>query len=150
MMLSVTLKIKGGTKMKCWSIWEHLAFQRMLLSMLLRLFKKGQEYHEPDVWQKYVQNSSAFVILGHQEIHYKYDPDTFERKIETESTLWKAGKQVFGSVQRECSWLVQCQQIHQQRWISPYQRLGVISSQKFPFFSLQSFWYLFFQDMFLI
>ena len=41
--------------------------------------------------------------------------NTIETKIETEPRLWKVGRQVFGSVQRGCSWLVQCQQIHQQR-----------------------------------
>ena len=44
----------------------------------------------------------------------------------TEPRYWKIGKQVFGSVQRKCSWLVQSQQIYQQRWISQYQRMGII------------------------
>ena len=29
-----------------------------------------------------------------------------ETKIDTKQEIWKAGKQVFGSVQRECSWLI--------------------------------------------
>ena len=63
------------------------------------------------VWHRhswFCRHSNAFVILGHQEIHYKYDSNNIDTKIETEPRVWKVGKQVFESVQRECSWLVQC------------------------------------------
>ena len=35
--------------------------------------------------------------------HYNYDSNVIETKKETEPTLWKVGKQVFGSVQSECT-----------------------------------------------
>ena len=75
----------------------------------------------------FCRHSNAIIILGHQEIHCKYESSTIETKIETEPRIWKVGKKVFGSVQRECSWLVHYQQIYQQRWTSHHQRLGTIS-----------------------
>ena len=42
-------------KIKCWSIWEHVAFQRMWLLMLLKLFNRG-------IWQKCKE--FGIVILG--------------------------------------------------------------------------------------
>ena len=40
------------------------------------------------------RHSNAYVILGHQEIHYKYNSNTIETKIEAEPRIWKVGKQV--------------------------------------------------------
>ena len=75
-MLSITFKISYRTKMKRWNIWEHVAFQRMWFSMLLRLStgvritwtrclaKVWGGWHRHS-W--FCRQSSAFVILWHQE-----------------------------------------------------------------------------------
>ena len=82
----------------------------------IEAFQQGQEYHEPDVWQKYEEfdidildfADTLLVLLGHQENHDKYDFITIETRVETEPIFLKDSKHVLGSVQRECSWLVQC------------------------------------------
>ena len=98
--------------MKCWNISEHVAFQKIWLSLLLRVFDRGKnliDYMFGNSMRNlhqhllFYRHSHAFVILGHQEIHHKYDCKTFEAKTETELRLWKVGMQVVGSVQRKCS-----------------------------------------------
>ena len=151
-MLIMTFRINCETKMKYWSIWDHGAYQRTWLSMLLRLFNRGKNILDRmfgktwEVWHRhswFCRHSNAFAILGHQEIHYQYDSNAIKTKNEAEQILWKVGKQVIWSVQRECSWLVQCQQIHKQRWMHQYQRLGIISlsgiHKAFPL-NIPSFW----------
>ena len=134
-MLITTFKMSCGTKMK------HGVFENMLLfkecgfqyycSFLTRAriswaryMAKVQEVCHRHSW--FCRHSNVFVILVHKKIHYSYDSITTKAMIETKSTLWKVGKQVFRSLQREYSWLLQCKQIHQQRWISQYQSLGII------------------------
>ena len=134
---SITLKISCGTKMKCWRIQKHFAFQRMLLLMLLRLFWTRYLAKVWGVWHRHMQTLQCICYTWASKKHYNYDSNVIETKKETEPTLWKVGKQVFGSVQSECTWLVQCQLIYQQSWISQYQRLQIISlsgiHKSFPF-----------------
>ena len=121
--ISFTLKIRCGIKMKPWNDYNNAVFKRMWLSMLLRHSTRGRISWTrclAEVWGVLHRNSWSFVMLEHQEMHY-----------------WKIGKQVFRSLQRECSWLVQCQQIYQQWWNHQYQRLGITSlsgtHKHFPF-----------------
>ena len=69
------------------------------------LFETNLKTQTSFVWILLMITDTAmpFFIPGHQEINYKYDSNTFETKIEAEPRLWKVGKQVFGSAQRECS-----------------------------------------------
>ena len=71
-------------------------FSKNMTLNAIEAFQKGQEYHGPVIWQKYEEFGTEFLIL-HQK-NYKYDQNIFEAKIETETRLWKVGKQGFGSL----------------------------------------------------
>ena len=71
-------------------------------------FQQGQEYNGPDVWQKYEEFCIDILDFADTPMHLLYLGIkkyiiSIETKIETEPTLWKISKHVFGLVQRECS-----------------------------------------------
>ena len=49
-------------------------FRKNVAFNAIEAFQQGQEYNGADVWQQYEKFGIdiLFVVLGHQEIHYKY------------------------------------------------------------------------------
>ena len=58
--------------MKYWSNCKLVDFQKIWLSMLLRLFEQGQENHGPDVWQKDEEFVLDIVDFADTPMHLLY------------------------------------------------------------------------------
>ena len=95
--------------------------------------KQGQECHGLDVWQKYEEFGIDILDCANTPMHLLY-LDIKKYIISMIPTFLKQRmrqNQCFGMLASKAldqfSLLVQGQQIHQQRWISQYQRLPIIS-----------------------
>ena len=62
-MLIITLKASYEIKMKCWSIWGHVAFQNVAFSAI-EVFQHGQEYHISVIWKKYEEFGIDIIDLA--------------------------------------------------------------------------------------